>query len=355
MQPNDRSRLAFMIRYAMRHPARIVPHARRLARDAVLRLRNRDHVSYYRAVMRSDAARSDEGAVGSHTHESWLKIGQMQFDYLVSHGLKPGTRMLEIGCGNLRAGRLFIEYLDAGDYYGIDISPDILLAAQRTLAEAGLQHKLPHLTLVQDLKLEFLPAGYFDVVHAHSVFSHSPVEVIDECLAHVGRVMKPDGFFDFTFDRTEGAEHHVLREDFYYRTETLVALAGLARTDRTAHERLGRAPASAIQAAHLPPGQARAAAPIRPVGGRDVASPGAMGRAVAGAVPGVACPRALRRLDVSGAQCPAGVQPVARRGSWIQAVPRSASPGSLRCLRHGQEEQSDGGRSADHVDPGQGD
>jgi SAM-dependent methyltransferase len=135
-------------------------------------------------------------------------------------------RMLEIGCGNLRAGRLFIEHLDAGDYYGIDISPDILLAAQRTLAEAGLQHKLPHLTLVQDLKLGFLPAGYFDVVHAHSVFSHCPVEVIDECLAHVGRVMKPGGFFDFTFDRTEGAEHHVLREDFYYRTETLVALAG---------------------------------------------------------------------------------------------------------------------------------
>jgi SAM-dependent methyltransferase len=164
--------------------------------------------------------------VGSHTRESWLKIGQMQFDYLVWHGLKPGMRMLEIGCGNLRAGRLFIEHLDAGDYHGIDISPDILLAAQRTLAEAGLQHKLPHLTLVQDLKLEFLPAGYFDVVHAHSVFSHSPVEVIDECLEHVGRVMKPGGFFDFTFDRTEGAEHHVLREDFYYRTETLVALAG---------------------------------------------------------------------------------------------------------------------------------
>ena len=258
MQPNDRSRLAFMIRYAMRHPARIVPHARRLARDTMLRLKNRDHMSYYRAVMRSDAARGDEGAVGSHTHESWLKIGQMQFDYLISHGLKPGMRMLEIGCGNLRAGRLFIEHLDAGDYYGIDISPDILLAAQRTAAEAGLQHKLPHLTLVQDLKLEFLPAGYFDVVHAHSVFSHSPIEVIDECLAHVGRVMKPDGFFDFTFDRTEGAEHHVLREDFYYQTETLVALAP-ARPGRTVHARLGRTPASAIQAARhgRPAGVAR--------------------------------------------------------------------------------------------------
>jgi SAM-dependent methyltransferase len=226
MHPNDRSRLTFMIRYAARHPGRIVPHARRLARDAVLRLKNRDHVSYYRAVMKSDAARSQEGAVGSDTHESWLKIGQMQFDYLVSHGLKPGMRMLEIGCGNLRAGRLFIDHLDVGDYYGVDISPDILLAAQRTLAAEGLQDKLPHLTLIQDLKLAFLPTGHFDVVHAHSVFSHSPIEVIEECLAHVGRVMKPDGFFDFTFDRTEGAEHQVLREDFYYRTETLVALAG---------------------------------------------------------------------------------------------------------------------------------
>jgi SAM-dependent methyltransferase len=226
MHPNDRSRLTFMVRYAARHPERIVPHARRLARDTVLRLKSPDHVSYYRAVMKSDAARSDEGAVGSHTHDSWLKIGQLQFDYLVSHGFKPGMRMLEIGCGNLRAGRLFIDYLDPGGYYGLDISPDILLAAQRTLAEVGLQEKLPHLTLVRDLKLAFLPADHFDVVHAHSVFSHSPIGVIEECLAHVGRVMKPDGFFDFTFDRTDGAEHHVLREDFYYRTETLVALAG---------------------------------------------------------------------------------------------------------------------------------
>src|ERR1700722_18012484 len=164
MHSKDRSRLTFKVRSAARHPGRVVPHARRLARDAVLRFKTRDHVSYYRAVMKSDAARSDEGAVGSHTHESWLKIGQMQFEYLLSHGLAPGMRMLEIGCGNLRAGRLFIDYLDPGGYYGIDISPDILLAAQRTLAEEGLQDKLPHLTLVQDLTLAFLPAGQFDVV-----------------------------------------------------------------------------------------------------------------------------------------------------------------------------------------------
>jgi SAM-dependent methyltransferase len=93
------------------------------------------------------------------------------------------------------------------------------------VAQYGLQAKLPHLTLVRDLRLEFLPSAQFDVVHAHSVFSHSPIHVIDECLAHVGRVLTPGGFFDFTFDRTEGAEHQVLREDFYYRTRTLTDLA----------------------------------------------------------------------------------------------------------------------------------
>jgi SAM-dependent methyltransferase len=248
----NRSRLSFKIGYAARHPGRVLPYAQRLGRDLWLRLHAHDHLSYYRAVMRSDAARSHQAAVGSKTRESWLKIGQLQFDYLLGHGLKPGARMLEIGCGNLRAGRLFIGYLDAGNYYGIDISPDILLAAQGTVAEFGLQDKLPHLTLVQDMKLAFLPAGQFDVVHAHSVFSHSPAEVIDECLASIGRLMAPDGFFDFTFDRTSGAEHQVLREDFYYRTETLVKLAakhGLAARFMADWEGLGH-PQSKMRVTH---------------------------------------------------------------------------------------------------------
>ena len=130
MHSKDRSALTFKIGYAIRHPSRIVGYVRRHGRDAWLRMHTTDHVSYYRAVMRSDAARSREGAVGSHTHESWLELGKLQFDYATGHGLKPEMRMLEIGCGNLRAGRLFIDYLEPGNYYGMDISPDILLGAQ---------------------------------------------------------------------------------------------------------------------------------------------------------------------------------------------------------------------------------
>jgi SAM-dependent methyltransferase len=222
----SRSSLVHQAAYAFRHPDRIAPHLRRLARDTWFRLRTHDHVAYYRAVMKSDTARDPNGAVGSHSHRRWLELGRMQFDYLVEHGLKPECRMLEIGCGNLRAGRLFIGYLYSGNYYGIDISPDILSAAQETIVKHSLQDKLPYLAPVRDLRFAFLPDEHFDVVHAHSVFSHSPLHVIEECFAHVGRIMKPDGWFDFTFDRTEGQEHHVLREDFYYRTQTLIALAG---------------------------------------------------------------------------------------------------------------------------------
>ncbi|MFI2434878.1 class I SAM-dependent methyltransferase [Streptomyces sp. NPDC018693] len=222
----NRRSLLHQARYALRHPGRVPAHVRRTVRDTWLRLRYRDHIAYYRAVMASDTARDPRAAVGHNpSAEAWERIGRMQYDYLLRHGLQPHHRMLDIGCGNLRAGRLFIDHLDAGHYYGIDISPHILLAAQDTLVREGLQAKLPHLALADDLTFAFLPDGYFDVVHAHSVFSHSPLHVIEECFAHVGRILAPGGFFDFTFDRTEGTEHQVLHEDFYYRTRTLVELA----------------------------------------------------------------------------------------------------------------------------------
>jgi len=150
----------------------------------------------------------------------------MQFDYLIGQGLQPGDRMLEIGCGSLSAGHLFIDYLSTGNYYGIDISPDKLIAAQRIITEFGLQAKLPHLTLVAPFDLKFLPASKFTVIQAHNVFARAPVEAIGAYLAQVRRVMTNDAIFDFTFDRADGAEHQAQRTDFHHRADTLISLAG---------------------------------------------------------------------------------------------------------------------------------
>jgi SAM-dependent methyltransferase len=205
---------------------------RRASRDALLRIRHpRNHVAYYRAVMQYTVTQGEARAVGNSDRGQWRRAGARQFTYLKKHGLKPQHRLLEIGCGNLRAGWRFINYLDAGCYYGIEISPEVILGAQQTLVREGLVAKLPYLTLVDDMSFAFLPDHHFDVVHAHSVFSHSPPAVIEEAFRNVGRILRPGGFFDFTFNRTDGRERSVLREDFYYHSETLLELAGRCGLD----------------------------------------------------------------------------------------------------------------------------
>jgi SAM-dependent methyltransferase len=186
---------------------------------------HRDHLAYYGAVVDDLVVQGKATAVGTDLTARSRRVGKLQFDYLCEHGLQPSHRVLEIGCGNLRAGWRLIRYLDAGNYYGLDISQEVLFAAQQTVADRDLADKLPYLLLVRDQKFTALPDSTFDVVHAHSVFSHAPLDVIEDCFAHVGRIMKPTGFFDFTFKRTEGKEYGKLREDFYFRTETLVDAA----------------------------------------------------------------------------------------------------------------------------------
>src|SRR5690349_20714175 len=115
------------LRHAVANPDRVRRYLRRARRDAVLRLCHpRDHVAYYRAVMRDTIVRGDATAVGDPATRRWHEIGQLQFDYLRSHDLQPYHHVLEVGCGNLRAGWHLVRYLDAGHYYGIDISAEAL-------------------------------------------------------------------------------------------------------------------------------------------------------------------------------------------------------------------------------------
>jgi SAM-dependent methyltransferase len=216
-----RTSLTGKIRHAVAHPGRVLPHLRRTARNS--RLRGPGHTAFYRAVMADEARRDPDRAVGSDSRDSWLQVGQIQYDYLIRHGLRPEHRLLDIGCGNLRAGWRLARYLDPGHYTGIDISPDILLAALDTVREYDLQDQRPLLTVVGDLRLDWLPAEHFDVVHAHSVFSHTPLNVVDEALGGVGRVLRPGGWFDFTY--FDGPSGDFLREDFWHPTEQLLDLA----------------------------------------------------------------------------------------------------------------------------------
>jgi hypothetical protein len=44
----------------------------------------------------------------------WEFMGDLQFNFLISHGLKPYHHLWDIACGSLRAGVPLIRYLESG-------------------------------------------------------------------------------------------------------------------------------------------------------------------------------------------------------------------------------------------------
>ncbi len=128
----------------------------------------------------------------------WEKIGQLQFDFMLVHGLKPNNRLLDIGCGCLRGGVKFIPYLDASNYYGIDINESLLSAAQVEIEQANLEAKKPNLLLNSGFEFEKFKVK-FDFMISVSVFTHLPANIILRCLARVSENLISDGKYFSTF------------------------------------------------------------------------------------------------------------------------------------------------------------
>ncbi len=79
---------------------------------------------------------ADDIAIGRHRRRiggrNWEQRGLLQFEFLVAQGLEPGHSLLDVGCGPLRAGVHFVEFLEPGHYYGIDINETLLDAGYET-------------------------------------------------------------------------------------------------------------------------------------------------------------------------------------------------------------------------------
>src|ERR1044071_8091596 len=101
-----RSTLMAHIRTGLVHSTRVL---RKIIRNQSLKVQSRTHTEFYRGVMADNARLDPDAAIGSDSREHWLKVGQMQFSYLLTHGLRPDHRILDIGCGNLRAGWRLIQ------------------------------------------------------------------------------------------------------------------------------------------------------------------------------------------------------------------------------------------------------
>ena len=144
-----------------------------------------------------------EKEIQSGSHRSkiggmWEVMGELQIKFLKEQGLQPDHDLLDVGCGSLRGGIPFIQYLDEGKYSGMDINPSLIKAGQVELKKANLIGKKPNLMVNDRFQFNLFKKKY-DYAIAQSVFTHLPVNVIQRCLINMARVLKPGGKFYATF------------------------------------------------------------------------------------------------------------------------------------------------------------
>jgi cyclopropane fatty-acyl-phospholipid synthase-like methyltransferase len=143
--------------------------------------------------------RNPKEAIGG----KWDEIGNLQFDFLKRRGLRPSNSMLDIGCGTLRGGRFFINYLNKSNYWGFDISEKAIEYANQLIKNEGLAEKEPHLFVnAKNLKSSLLINKKFDFLLAQSVFTHLFPEHIEDYFQDVAKLMTENSKFYFTFSES---------------------------------------------------------------------------------------------------------------------------------------------------------
>ncbi|MBZ9610335.1 SAM-dependent methyltransferase [Rheinheimera maricola] len=113
----------------------------------------------------------------------WEELGTLQLSVLKQHGLQPHHNLLDIGCGSLRGGVKFIDYLAEFHYFGLDINPHLIQKGRALELTTELAAKVSNdnftsnATFTADFDID-----QFDFGIAFSLFTHLPAERIRECL-----------------------------------------------------------------------------------------------------------------------------------------------------------------------------
>lgn len=130
-------------------------------------------------------------------------VAAMQFNLLTFLGLREHHYLLDVGCGSLRGGRLFIPYLLTGRYFGIEPNRRLIKdGIQSELGEGIIPVKRPVFSHDENFTLSIFDKK-FDFILAHSIFSHTSQYQIRRCLSEAKKVMTPTSIFAATFLRGE--------------------------------------------------------------------------------------------------------------------------------------------------------
>jgi SAM-dependent methyltransferase len=126
-------------------------------------------------------------------------LGASQFNLLTTMGLREYHTLLDVGCGSLRSGRLFITYLQKGNYSGVDPGEWLIQAAvDNELGSSVAFLKAPVFRFDSDFSLTNFSRS-FDYIQAHSILTHISRDMLVRLFAQTRMTLKPSGAFVGTF------------------------------------------------------------------------------------------------------------------------------------------------------------
>lgn len=137
--------------------------------------------------------------------EFWNSISKLQFEFLVSQGLKPSDTFIDVACGSLRAGTRLIPYLDPGNYIGVDKHIELVIyGVAKELGVDTFNQRRPRFVISDRFEFDRVSsAPTFGI--AQSLFTHLTVEHIVLCLTRLRAIVAPGCRFFATYHeaRTE--------------------------------------------------------------------------------------------------------------------------------------------------------
>lgn len=124
----------------------------------------------------------------------WKQARDFQFNFLKNQGLQTNDRLLDIGCGTLRGGIPLIEYLDTGNYYGMDVRDEVLEEGRKEIKSAKLTNKKANLISFNHF-YEVEMNVKLDVIFAFSVLIHFEDQIAENCFQFISNAITMDGVF----------------------------------------------------------------------------------------------------------------------------------------------------------------
>jgi len=123
------------------------------------------------------------------------EIGDYQLRFLKSLGLEPHHTLLDIGCGPLVGGIKFIDYLEKGNYYGVDTNDDAIATGLIHIIKHDLLKKNSVLILSHSFGNDELRELKFDFILASQILYHLDESLIDMLFRQLRKRMHANSRF----------------------------------------------------------------------------------------------------------------------------------------------------------------